>query len=264
MTSLITKNKINYSKQQGVSLMLSILVLSAITAIAFSLAAIVLVELRSSGDVLRTEPALYATLGASEEALFQYKRFVNDREDGSTVNTLNIATCFPANQNICQLGNVALTFPGTQPLQFDNTPRVETVYAGTVTKIPLYTLNNFNLQYGKIVLQIVPNGTTASLAVNMVKTAIDGTVTDPLFTPSYSITSASSPLQLTSFVGNNQYDLVLDNTANSTQNILVSISSYDTNSTTPKGLPFIGQQVLKITADYLGLTRVYTIKIPIP
>ena len=55
-------------------MLLSILVLSAILAISFSLSTILFVEVRNSGDLLRTEGALYGSQSATEEALFNIKR----------------------------------------------------------------------------------------------------------------------------------------------------------------------------------------------
>lgn len=60
--------------QQGITLFLAILILSAIMAIAFSIATILFVEVRISGDLMRTEPALYAANGITEEALFTVRR----------------------------------------------------------------------------------------------------------------------------------------------------------------------------------------------
>ncbi len=79
-------------KQAGVTLLLAILVLSAITAIAFSLATIVFIEIRASSDLQRTEPALYATQSVIEEAILKVKRGVPDSnangKDFSVFNSL--------------------------------------------------------------------------------------------------------------------------------------------------------------------------------
>ncbi len=58
--------------------MLAVLVLAGITAIAFSVAAIVFVEIRASGDLLRTEPALYAVQSVTEEALYSSTRNIDN------------------------------------------------------------------------------------------------------------------------------------------------------------------------------------------
>lgn len=60
--------------QAGITLLLSMLLLAAITTIAFSLAAVGFAEISTSTDLLRTEPILYSSIGAAEEATFGLKR----------------------------------------------------------------------------------------------------------------------------------------------------------------------------------------------
>lgn len=60
--------------QQGITLLLSILLLASISAIAFSVASITLIEVRTSGDVQRTEPIFYSDQGIAEEAVYGLKR----------------------------------------------------------------------------------------------------------------------------------------------------------------------------------------------
>ena len=66
--------------QSGITMILALLVLGAVTALSFSIAAVTYIELRASGDVLHTEPALYATQGIMEEAIFRIKRGVSGAE----------------------------------------------------------------------------------------------------------------------------------------------------------------------------------------
>lgn len=63
-----------HNNQAGVTLLLSILLLASISAVAFSLAAVSFVEVRTSGDVQRTEPIFYSDQGIAEEAVFGQKR----------------------------------------------------------------------------------------------------------------------------------------------------------------------------------------------
>jgi len=53
-----TESKFKKNRQSGVTLLLAILILSSIMAISFSLATILFVEIRTSGDFIRTEPAI--------------------------------------------------------------------------------------------------------------------------------------------------------------------------------------------------------------
>ncbi len=262
---IINKNN-NLERQAGVSLMLSVLVLSAVTAVSFSLATIIFVELRSSGDVLRSEPAVYATLGVTEEALFQYKRYVNERENPVNNTTiLDVPTCYSTqvnpNPNICQIGNVNLTIPNSSLLTYDDTPKVQSVLSQGTVILPLYEINNYAAQYGKVKVELIPTGSVNSLSVQYREIPNSG---NSYFVSSQTITESQTggwTYSIPNTTGS-QYELVLTNSTS--DNFLVSISSYDTDSTTPKGLPFVGKKALEVGANYLGLTRTYRVYIPVP
>ncbi len=72
MTFQASKNL--YKNQEGVTLLLSILLLAAITSISFSLAAVGFAEVATSDDLAHTEPILYSSLGVAEEATYGMKR----------------------------------------------------------------------------------------------------------------------------------------------------------------------------------------------
>lgn len=108
----ITMNQGNKNPQAGVTLLLSILVLSAIVAISFSFASIILVEIRSSGDVARTEPAFYAVQGVVEETIFKIKRAVPDtleRENDFFFGTCGSDTVVSAGAQVTTENQVGLT-----------------------------------------------------------------------------------------------------------------------------------------------------------
>ncbi len=245
-------------KQAGISLMLAVLILSAITAIAFSLATIVFIEIRSSGDVVRTEPNLYASLGVTEEALFQYKRFVSASD-------LDIVNCNPKALNPCVINNVTLSLPNVngqpQPIQYEDNPIVKVIDGGSQIEIPMYQPDNYAKQYGKIKIDILP-GARNSLKVKFRNTDSSGVVTYEPPSGNYTV-SSGTPFVYTGFTNSGQYDLILDNTSPGSSDLSAVLSTYDTNQTTAKGLPFIGQNVLKIVADYLGLSRTYRVQIPL-
>ncbi|HAG27628.1 TPA: hypothetical protein DCG61_02510 [Patescibacteria group bacterium] len=239
-------------RQEGVALMLSVLLLAAITAIVFSFTTIVFIELRATGDVMRSEPAFYATLGVTEEALFQYKRYVSSGQ-------LDVPTCFPSNQAICELAGVTIQLPGTQPIQEDDVPRLQTVRAGEVIEIPLYQLGDWTLQYGQLELEAIPIGNSGSLNADLIKINRDGTEQTVI---SDVLREGDGALTLNIIDGDAQHELHLTNSTNG--NFYTSIISYDTDNSTEKGLPFIAQRVLKIVADYAGITRTYKVFIPVP
>ncbi len=263
------------SNQDGISLMLSILVLAAITAISFSLTTIVFIELKSSSDVVKSEPALYATLGATEEALFQYKRYVNERDDGVPVEPLiDVPSCMPKELLVCKLGGVEISFPvyppyqSTQPIEFDDPVRLETVYAGATNVIPLYQVNDFTLQYNKLELQRVPTNNANNLLMSVRGLSENPSGADHILMDGVKLNEVDGIYSITGFLSGYQYELSLKNDValgEDPENIQVSISSFDSGGS-PKGLPFIGKKVLKIRADSPGLvtSRTYKVYIPVP
>lgn len=71
------QRKLHLGSQAGVTLLLSVLLLTSITTITFSLAAVGFAELSTTDDLSNTEPIFYATLGVAEEATFMVKRKVD-------------------------------------------------------------------------------------------------------------------------------------------------------------------------------------------
>jgi hypothetical protein len=245
------------SRQDGITLMLAVLVLSAITAIAFSLASIVLIEIRSSGDVLRTEPALYAVQGVTEEAFFKYKRYVSDDE-------LSITSCQPEKLlEVCGLNGVTINNPELRT--YDVAPRVDTVLAQKTNNYLLIDPeqpNSFDPVYDRVSVTYLQNGVINPLTVTIYKCCdSDGqkiiasgpTDLNPGNVFSYDIPEIPN---------DGQYELSIFNSG-TTGNILAEVDAVLLDGKTHR-LPFVGQQVLDMFANYLGLTRKYTVQIPLP
>ena len=87
------RNHQSNNGQEGVTLLLSVLVLSAITAISFSLAAVAFVEIANSNDLAKTEPVLYASIGIAEEATYGIKRGVTSLQ--TSLGTCNTFASYP-------------------------------------------------------------------------------------------------------------------------------------------------------------------------
>ncbi len=253
----VNKAHINRTSEAGVTLMLAVLVLAAITAVAFSLATIVFIEVKSAGDAARTEPALYATLGVTEEALFQYKRLYDPVSGPSP---LNVPACAPSGQGVCSLNGVTLTLPGTQPIAFDNSPREEFIGAGVTKILPMYVVNDFTTQqYTDLQVDVLPNQSSAGVDIS--SNIYYTTQVDP--TPGFSgSASPGSPFVTSGFYSSGQYELIIQN--KSSQDLTVSIATVRSGNAQPAGLPYVGEQVLRIMASYAGLTRTYQVRIPIP
>lgn len=78
MTKHLSDNSVaKYNSQSGVTLLLSIILLATISLVSFSVATTTFMEVRSSGDLLRTEPAYYSDGGIAEEAIYGFKRDVD-------------------------------------------------------------------------------------------------------------------------------------------------------------------------------------------
>ena len=268
----------SYGKQTGVSLMLAVLILSAITAVSFSVATIVFIEIRSSSNSLRTEPNLYATLGVTEEALFQYKRGYEPNPN-SIIPEFDVISCSgPNGSNVCFINDVTLTLPPPQPLEFDTNPRVEYIAPNSTKVIPMYRNLKFQQEYSQIDMQVFPNESDTELEVFYVKTNAQGIkecypggTGDPLPCDVTSIVPvAPDKYTFSGFTPGNQpdadqFELTIENN-NPTQGVSVSIVTkrYNPLSGEPEGLPFPAKKVLRIVADYLGLTRTYQVEIPVP
>lgn len=65
------KSKFKKQNERGVTLLLSLLVLAALSAIVFSIAAIVYNEVRTSSDLTKTEPIITGAEAVAEDALFR-------------------------------------------------------------------------------------------------------------------------------------------------------------------------------------------------
>lgn len=254
--------------QSGVSLMLAVLVLSAITAIAFSFTTIIFIELRSSGDVVRGEPALYATLGLTEEAMFQYKRYVNGPDETDPVTKIfDVESCYPSNNktdgdvDVCQIGGVDMRSPAPELLTADDVPKLLTIYPNSSITVPMYDPYSYEIQYGEVNVTLVPRNNPNDLHITITGVDEDLNQTTPVDT---TITENSDPLSFQSFLDGYQYEMKFEN--NSDLSFLVSIMTYEpgNNTDTPKGLPLVGQRALDIVANYLGVNRTYRVYIPVP
>lgn len=240
MTSHMQNNQDKNKSQAGVSLMLAVLVLAGITAIAFSVAAIVFTEIRSSGDLLRTEPALYAVQSVTEEAFYSTTRDV---------------TNFPFSTSI---NNVTLT---TAQRSFDPSPQAYVVYYNTDTKFSLAdSANPFRNAYTTVKIDYVSpiSGVTVNVDVYQYQDTGNNGVVDTrqltTLSPSWTINFANY-----SNAANSEFEIVLNTSSPNNSTVLITSAR---NGTPPSGLPLIGRAAYDVTASYLGLTRKYTVSVP--
>ncbi len=92
----MTTKHSKYKNQDGVTLLLSMFILSALTLVTLSVAAFAIQELRSSRALIASEPAIVAAETGAEHSLWQYKRngTVPDCSSPSVVNLPSSRSAF--------------------------------------------------------------------------------------------------------------------------------------------------------------------------
>ncbi len=236
--------------QEGISLLLSILILSAISAITFSLATVVFIEIRASGDFSRTEVALYATQAITEEALFKIKRGLPD------------CGADPCLSYSSPINEVVLDNPAPLTQAFNTSPVIDSIRQTTTSD---YFMVNPADPYGgggygslKITYNQGPTGT-----LDLSLTEYDPTgVLPPTLIPI--APNPMNPTENSGFIvldSAKQYTLSILNNASGTASVTIETYS-DVGHTVSKGLPYLGQTVIDIVSKYLGLTRKLQVQIP--
>lgn len=270
MTSPIYK-KIN-NKQDGVTLLLAILILSSLMAISFSLATILLVEVRTSGDLLRTEGAFYGSQAVIEQALFNYKRRL---PNGSLT-------------YLSKVGGIKVSTPVvsdiSDPVQQDIVKPGQT-FVSSINRYALYNhldKNSSGSGYGGIKIRYLDTGNNYDLQVYICQ--YDSTqsyettaCTNPSDSavPSYWLVNPSgsygnlspgeslvNPLNSAfpfSLDPTNLQEIVLVNP--STSPMYVQIEAFD-GSNNPLGIPFFNETSVDISASNAGVTRKIRTYIP--
>lgn len=249
-------------------MLLSLLLLSAVAAISFSLATIVFVEIRASSDVQRTEPTFYATQAVVEEATFAIKRTTGQ-------------TAFPTSFNCIGQTNTCISLVVPPPTRYRDVVITEkisplsTTYTNTANKY--YLVNPDDLyadtdgggspdgSYGK--LQVTNIG-DVPVRVALCPITVNDCVTpgtglwefsDIRLNPGSALGTGNQVLSPTT-----SYTLYIlyDGAQGGSQNGYVRIATFSGDGVTARGIPYFGKKAVDITASYLGLTRKYRAVIP--
>ncbi len=256
--------------QEGVTLFLSILVLAAILAISFSLATVLFVEIRTSGDLTRTEGSLYASSGVGEQAFYNLTRQVCPPSTPTCFSSTYIAQ-FP---NQVSLPTAPVVSPTSTPVfqdkvapgsTFGNTSNVYYFCSGAAS--------TSGCGYGKVTVTYLPASSGQNLKVflcqfNPTEQVVSGgggpgtyssqPCSDPTDTGTggsddYWLENGTNPLNSTTnssqtwFLNSGmQQELILDNEAQ-TGYIYVSIATTD-GSGNPLGLPLEGATSVDINS----------------
>jgi hypothetical protein len=262
-------------KESGVTLLLSLLILSAITAIAFSLATIMFIEIRSSGDLQRTEPALFATQGILEEAIFKIKRNVSEiPETGCATNLFALD---------CTVNGVSVqtTIDSyREPVLNESILSTATDYI--VTKHAYYLINPDDPYsdvdgngspdggYARLILTNTGSGAQANLEVAICRIDDSDCInTNGTFTPGIEdIGPDPLPIGQTiiydssdGLVATSAYALYIINKTPGSGGF-IHIESYGPLATQALGLPYFGKKAIDVQATYIGLTRKYRAIVP--
>lgn len=269
----------NPTSQKGITLLLALLMLSAVMAIAFSLATILLVEVKVSGDLLRTEPAIYAASAVTEEALFAVRRHYP---------RCFAQTCSNQFYYTTRLGTVNLNNPKPtenlfqDPILQDKVLATSNSIQNTKNRYALFDPTNINLPGGYVELKVTYKDTgkmgKIHVYVCQFKAPRDFAVTDPPVdcdNPSSQdmIYRNLSPLnqgESTPIIildPNKQQELIIYSSG-PTADRFVQIEAFgpdgpDADSRPdPKGLPYMGETVVDINARHGDVTRAFRVKIP--
>jgi len=253
---------ISNANQAGVTLLLAILILASILAISFSLATVLFIEVRTSGDLIKTEPAIYAATGVGEQALFDLQR-------GACPS--NGAACYTTNfPNGVTMPAAPTTVASSSPI-FTDRVKTGSTLSGTNNKYFFCSGSGTGgCGYGKAIVNYIPSntgsdplyafmcefddtghtsypsapctatGTTQGywkVPDNGFPQNADGSVTLTPSNPSVSWTITNSGLQ---------QELILANPAGS-KDIFAQIQTFAPNGTTGQGLPYLGKTAINVS-----------------
>ncbi len=279
--------------QSGVTLLMAVLVLSAITAISFSLAAVVFAEIRASGDLQRTEPALYATQGVIEQSIYKVQRDVPDDQmcfDPSTLTDPTKTNCLnnspiKSNINVVSITGIGAKDVSDSPIS-EVVPAAYNTVANTKNVYSIYDTDNPNSpQYGytRVTIDNPTTGTTLYYSFCVVNEAGNSNPIDcsPGTYPNSSWKNYDTVLN----IGTNRvfdldktyiYRLYIYRPTGQSAPGYVNISSWGPASSgdtctggggvgecNPKGLPLKGKKQVDVTAANAGLTRRYRVLVPL-
>lgn len=123
----------NRSSQSGATLILGVMVLASISVISFSLAAIVLREIKASRQLIKSEPAVTAAEAGGEVALFYRIRLLTTHDPGKVACPDEVTEDFGvANFSVCN--------------NFYDLPFTFTTSAADSKVVVLYDPTNFDSQ----------------------------------------------------------------------------------------------------------------------
>ncbi len=280
----LKKTLFQASSQQGVTLLLAILVLSAILAISFSVATILFVEIRTSGDLIRTENSLYAAESVAEENVFVVKRDIPECSATQTTycytagsggytsaigNNQLTSVALPNNPSIkvkitsgsvfSQTDNTFRFFDPTDPIGGSDFGKFTISYINTGNVTPTDKLNVYVCQFDPT-FGVDDTGATA----NTYRTAAcsyTGDNQSGYWIPPIVQQLAPGATQSWSLDPSKQQQLFLENLSG--KDIYAEIDTFAADQVTAKGLPTFGEKYFNIDSANSGLNRRLQVRIPL-
>ena len=262
-------------------MLLALLVLSALLAISFSLATVLLVEIKSSGDLTRSEASLYASTGVSEQALFDLKRQVSCSGGCSYITNFSNNVTLNGQPVVSSVSSPTFTDTIKQNTSFASNPKIYD-FCNTNS-------GNSGCGYGKVTVTYLPNGNHDPLVVYLcqydptilytdmppcsgtaeadapywITTKYGDTDAGPYYPKGTLIYSTSLPGQTTWNIDPSlQQRLILFN-PNSTGPIYVSIQTFAADGTTPLGLPYAGVTSVTVNTKNGDVGRKLQVLVPV-
>lgn len=231
--------------QKGVTLLLAILILVAIAVVVFSVAAVAINEIRSSGDLAKTEPAIQAADAVAEDTIYASMRGINQSSYNTNCSSPVISTQSTTGVRVSTCLNPYLVDPYTFA--------VPTQIGSVVGEKDYYVYNpntadpTNNPGYTQLVFKMLNGSSSVSVKVciwsdtNCVGNA----------TPYQSGVVSLGSTWTVNLSASSAYQLVLLNTS-ATSSPTIQMTSYQ--SSVLQGLPS-AQTVIITTGSNGGVTR---------
>ncbi len=284
MMSLTAHNMRINKKHPGVTLLIALLILSTILAVSFSLATILLAEARNSGDLLRTEPALYADNAISEEAIFNVSRNTGVTSYSSSVGPISVtSSSTPLNDPVqevkiissntafgCTSNCYVLYNPGN-PYGSGGYSRIQVTFLNTNTSGA--QLHIYLCQWDPanpprdLTTRAYANVCSQQNPTNLTYNYMTYQDSQPLSPGQTWDTSGAPPGTYTcggciDTSGHDQEELILYQTNGTpVSNIYAQISTWDIHGN-PLGIPYFGETAVTISAANSGVSRDLKVVVP--
>lgn len=257
----------NQNSQAGVTLLLSVMMLASISAVAFSLAAVTLIEVRTSGDVQRTEPIFYSDQGIAEDAVYVLKRKVSGISFGTDCATSFATysdrpdTSITSQTKICQVadGTVIVRIPASA------------IDYASAKRLYMFDPANYGTGAGSYDDLVIKNVSTENYSVRVFVCKLTEECEAPAYGSATWVVDGRTGLNDIAQNATKDFSSVI-NTSDSYEISIINLSGQPKDLyievTTRKaggvlyGLPYLNKKKVQIQSTKSGLTRRVEVLIP--